>query len=234
MKKLLFIAVTCVMFSACSKKEEVAPGAQVKAAWSSSDKFASWSNGGYTIYNNVWGSGAGWQSIWANSGTNWGVSCNHSGGGIKSYPNNEKWLNKTTGSTSYCGTYFNVSRPSTGAYSSTFDVWANNKRYEVMMWMTKSGSIGAIGSLQASNQSIGGHTWNVYRGWNGSIEVFSFIRTSSLNSGNVDHKAIWNWLQSRGWWNNPTVNNLQFGFEITNTGGTNQSFTCNSRSDWNG
>ena len=36
------------------------------AAWSSSDKWATWSNGGYTIRNDVWGSGAGPQSIWAN------------------------------------------------------------------------------------------------------------------------------------------------------------------------
>src|SRR5690349_8301969 len=43
------------------------------ATWSSSDKWASWSNGGYTIRNDVWGSGAGPQSIWANSYSNFGV-----------------------------------------------------------------------------------------------------------------------------------------------------------------
>ena len=66
------------------------------AAWESCGQWASWSNGGYTLYNNVWGSGAGWQCIWANNGSNWGVSANHgAGGGIKSYPNSTKWLNKT-------------------------------------------------------------------------------------------------------------------------------------------
>ncbi|WP_207756582.1 glycoside hydrolase family 12 protein [Nonomuraea cypriaca] len=28
------------------------------AVWSSSDQWATWTNGGYTLYNNIWGSGA--------------------------------------------------------------------------------------------------------------------------------------------------------------------------------
>jgi hypothetical protein len=57
------------------------------AAWGSSDQWATWNNGGYILYNNIWGSGAGPQSIWANSYSNWGVWANHPNtGGIKSYP----------------------------------------------------------------------------------------------------------------------------------------------------
>jgi hypothetical protein len=205
------------------------------AAWDSCGQWATWSNGGYTLYNNIWGSGAGWQCIWANNGSNWGVTCNHgNSGGIKSYPNSTKWLNKTINNTPWCGTWFSVNRPNNGAYTTTFDVWGNGTQYEVMMWMNRVGAIGPIGSLQASNQNIGGHTWNVYRGSHSGIQVFSFVRTSNTNSANVDHKAVWNWLQNRGWWNNPTINQIQFGFEITNTAGGNASFTCNGRSDWNG
>jgi hypothetical protein len=205
------------------------------AAWESCGQWASWSNGGYTLYNNIWGSGACWQCIWANNGSNWGVTANHgSGGGIKSYPNSTKWLNKNTNNTPWAGTWFSVSVPSSGAYTTTFDVWGNGTQYEVMLWMNKRGAIGPIGSLQASNQSIGGHVWNVYRGSHSGIQVYSFVRTSNTNSGNVDHKAIWNWLQSRGWWNNPYMNQIQFGFEITNTGNQNHSYVVNGRSDWNG
>jgi hypothetical protein len=205
------------------------------AAWDSCDKWAKWNNGGYNVENHVWGSNPGWQCIWANSGVNWGITANHgTSGGVKSYPHNDKFLNKTTGNTPWCGTWFSVSVPNYGAYCTTFDVWANNYSYEVMLWMNKQGAVGPIGSLQASNQSIGGHTWNVYKGSNGSNQVFSFIRTSNTYSGNVDHKAIWNWIQARGWWNNPTIGEMAFGFEITNTGGQNAGFTCNGRSDWNG
>jgi hypothetical protein len=204
-------------------------------AWDSCDKWATWSNGGYTVRNNVWGSNPGWQCIWANNGANWGVSCNHgSSGGIKSYPHNAKWIGRTANSIPWIGTWFSVSRPGTGAYCTAFDIWGNGSQHEIMLWMNKQGAVGPIGSLQASNQSIGGHTWNVYRGNNGSINVMSFIRTSNSNSANVDHKAIFNWVQSRGWWNNPTIGDIQLGFEITNTGNSTQSFTCNGRSDWNG
>lgn len=213
----------------------VAGTAATAIGWDSCAQWANWTNGGYTVYNNIWGSGAGWQCIWANNGSNWGVTCNHgSSGGIKSYPNNSKTLNKTTNNTPWCGSWFSVTRPSNGAYTTTFDVWGNGTQYEIMMWMNKVGAVGPIGSLQASNQNIGGHTWNVYRGSHSGIQVYSFVRTSNTNSANVDHKAIWNWVQNRGWWNNPTIGQIQFGFEITNTSNSNAAFTCNGRSDWNG
>jgi hypothetical protein len=66
----------------------LAAGTAYAAAWSSSDRWGTWSNGGYTIYNDVWGGGAGPQSIWANSYSNWGVSSDQPNtGGVKSYPN---------------------------------------------------------------------------------------------------------------------------------------------------
>jgi hypothetical protein len=209
-----------------------ASSAAVAANWDSCDKWATWTNGGYTLYNNVWGANPGWQCIWANTGSHWRVSCNHgTSGGIKSYPNSNRDLNRSANNVSSCRTTFNVSRHSNGAFTTTFDVWGNGSDYEIMLWMNKVGAVGPIGSLQASNQTIGGHTWNVYKGTNGSIQVFSFIRTSNTNSGTVDHKAIWNWVQNRGWWNNPTIGKRQFGFEITNTGASNASFVVNSRSD---
>jgi hypothetical protein len=235
MSKFLIALAVIASLASCEKKEVNPVTGEVKAVWSSCDKYAQWSADGYKLYNNVWGEGAGWQCIWANNGKNWGVSCNHgTSGGIKSYPNSEKWLNKTTNNTPWCGTWISVNRPNYGAYNTAFDVWANNKQYEIMIWVNKVGAIAPIGSQKYSNQSIGGHTWNVWRGWNGSIDVFSFVRTSNMDEGNIDHKAIWNWAQSKGWWNNPYVQNIQFGFEITNTGGSNASFTQNGRSDWNG
>jgi hypothetical protein len=43
--------------------------------------------------------------------------------------------------------------------------------YEIMLWMNKQGAVGPIGSLQTS-VSVGGHSWNVYKGSNGSNQVF--------------------------------------------------------------
>ncbi|MGW6929194.1 glycoside hydrolase family 12 protein [Lentzea sp. NPDC054927] len=199
------------------------------AAWSSSDKWGTWNNGGYIVRNNIWGGGAGPQSIWANSYSNWGVWANHPNtGGVKSYPHAGKALNKKLSSIGSLRSSFNVSVPGSGAYATTYDIWANNNAYEVMIWMNRTGPVGAIGSRQGTF-SVGGHTWDVYRGSNGANAVFSFLRTSNTSSGSVDLKAVMNWIRTRGWWGDVTVGEVQFGYEITSSSG-GKNFTTNSYS----
>ena len=189
------------------------------ATWGSSDQWATWSNGGYTLYNNIWGSGAGAQSIWANSYSNWGVWANHPNtGGVKAYPNATKFIEKTISSLGSAKSSFNVTVPSGGAYTSAYDIWCNNNSYEIMLWMNKQGAVGPIGTLQTT-ATVGGHSWSVYRGSNGSNAVFSFIRSGNTNAGTVDVKAILTWIQGRGWFGNVTLSRVQFGYEITSSSG---------------
>lgn len=199
------------------------------AAWSSSDKFGSWSNGGYTVRNDVWGGGAGSQSIWANSYSNWGVTANHPNtGGVKAYPHSARNVGKKISALGSLTSSFNVSRPGSGAYTSAYDIWAGGNAYEIMLWMNKQGSVGPIGSQQTS-ASVGGHSWNIYKGTNGSNQVFSFVRTGNTNSGTVDIKAVMNWIKNKGWIGDATMNEVQFGFEITSSSG-GLNFTTNSYS----
>lgn len=197
------------------------------ATFESSDKWATWSNGGYTVRNNVWGGGAGAQSLWANSYSQWGVWANHPNtGGVKSYPHSAKMINRRLSSLGSLTSSFNVSRPNSGAYTAAYDIWANNHAYEIMIWMNKQGAVGPIGSRQTTT-TVGGHTWDVYRGTNGSNEVFSFVRTSNTNAGTVDIKAVMNWIRNSGWYGDVTVGDVQFGFEITSSSG-GLNFTSNS------
>ena len=251
--KNLTIAVVCILTTGSCKKAVVqtagSTSAAVEAAWSSSDKWATWSNGGYTIYNDVWGSGAGAQNIWANSFSNWGVWANHPNtGGIKSYPNSTKYIGKALSSISSCNSSFNVTTPSGGAWEATYDIWDSNNANETMLWMNYTGSAAGSGNVKPisynydasgaaipvyTNVSVGGHTWNVFRGNNGSNNVYSFLRTSKTNSGTVNVLAIQNWIKGKGWFGNMTLGNVQFGFEITSSYGTNGgglNFTCNSYS----
>ncbi len=204
-------------------------GTAQAATWSSSDKWATWSNGGYTVRNNIWGGGAGPQSIWANSYSNFGVWANHPNtGGVKSYPHSAKNVGRKLSGLRSLSSSFNVSRPGSGAYATAYDIWANNNAYEIMLWMNKQGAVGAIGSKQAT-ASVGGHTWDVYRGSNGHNEVFSFVRTSNTNAGSVDVLAVMNWIKNRGWYGDVTIGEVQFGFEITSSSG-GMNFTSNSYS----
>ncbi|MEV8567535.1 hypothetical protein AB0436_18510 [Streptomyces sp. NPDC051322] len=198
------------------------------ATWSSSAQYGTWSNGGYTLYNDVWGGGAGPQTIWANSYSNWGVWANHPNtGGIKSYPNATRYVGKKLSALRSVKSSFNVSVPSSGAYETTYDIWDTNHAYEIMLWMNKTGAVGPLGTSQG-NVSVGGSTWTVYKGSNGSNAVFSFVRTSNTNSSTVDVLAVMNWLKnSKQWLGDVTLGDVQFGYEITSSSG-GLNFSTNS------
>lgn len=202
-----------------------------------------WANttvNGYNVYNNIWGSGAGTQCITVYSQANWYVDANHpDNGGIKSYPNAEKPMDMYVNNMGTVTSSFSVTRPSGGSYSTTYDIWYDNYAYEIMLWMNYTGSVGPISYSygcsgypstacpQATNVTVGGHTWNIYRGTNGSNQVFSFLRTSNTNSGTVDIKAISQWLKNNGWFGNAHLHSVQLGFEISGTSGTQRYAVTN-------
>ena len=195
------------------------PSPAMAATWSSTDRWATWDNGGYTLYNNIWGDGGGPQTIWANSYGNWGVWANHPNtGGVKSYPNATRQVNRRLSSLNSVSSSFNVTVPGTGAYTSTYDIWADDHAYEIMLWMNQTGPIGPIGTFQ-TNATVGGHDWAVYRGSNGSAQVFSFLRRSNTTAGTVDILAIMNWIRARAWFGDVTLSRAQFGYEITSSSG---------------
>ena len=198
------------------------------AVWTSSDKFGTWTDGTYTLNNDVWGRGAGAQTIWANSGTNWGVSSKQRDTrGVKSYPHSGITINKTLSSLNSVTSNFDVSVPASGAYETAYDIWANNYSYEIMLWMNKTGAVGPLGSYQTT-VSVGGYNWDVYSGNNGSNAVFSFLNTGYATSGTVDILAVFKWIQSKGWFGDVTLSYPQFGFEITSTNNTVEDFTANN------
>lgn len=216
----LIIAIVAMLFAASSASA---------AVWWSSAQWGSWTNGGYTLYNDIWGSGAGPQTIWANSYSNWGVWANHPNtGGIKSYPNASIGVNKTLSSLSSVKSSFNVTVPSSGAYETAYDIWANNNAYEIMLWMNKTGAVGPLGTSQGV-LTLNGHTWTVYKGSNGANAVFSFVRNGNTSAGTVDILGIMKWIQGKGWFGNVTLGNVQFGYEITSSSG-GLNFVTNSYS----
>ncbi|UII19670.1 RICIN domain-containing protein [Fulvivirga ligni] len=232
MKKLnaIFIIYLCILTPVLAQN------------YSTCDQWGSWQTNGYTIYNNIWGSGAGSQCLWAYSPSNWGVTANHpTSGGIKSYPNVDYDVNYSVGSMPNITASFNLSRPSSGSYNSAFDIWYNNYAYEVMLWMNWAGAMGPISYNYgcngypssacpvATNVNIGGHTWNLYEGTNGSATVYSFLRTSNTNAATVNITQMSQWLASNGYFSsNTNIHEIQFGFEITSA--SNGNFTVNSYS----
>ena len=239
MKKIvLFFSAACSLV-ACQKTGIIQPAGvqQVDAIWSTTAAFGSFSTNGYDFNNDVWGSGAGPQTLWVNSSSNWGVWSNQPNtGGVKSFPHASKTINETLSSLKSCTSSFNVTPPTTGSFESTYDIWDAANANEIMLWENWRGSVGPISSTYnssgqpvaaATNVNVGGATWNVYRGSNGANAVFSFLKTSTTSSGTVDVRAILLWIESKGWFGNIELGTVQFGFEITSSSG-GLNFTTNS------
>ncbi|KAF4410566.1 MULTISPECIES: hypothetical protein [Streptomyces] len=197
------------------------------AAWETSEQWGTWENGGYTLYNNIWGSGAGSQTIWADSFSDWGVRADHPNtGGIKSYPNAKKVVNRRIADIGSLSSHYDVTVPSSGAYNTSYDIWDTDYDHEIMLWVNQTGAVGPLGSHQA-DVALGGHSWSVYKGDNGSNNVYSFLRTSDSTSGTVDMKPVLDWITEQGWMSaDETIGDVQFGYEITSSAG-GLEFTTN-------
>ncbi len=64
--------------------------------------------------------------------------------------------------------------------------------------------------------TLDGVTYNVYKGWNGSNNVYSFVDTSTVTSGTFNVLDMLKWIQyAKGWMSNETLGKVQFGWEIT-------------------
>src|SRR5580698_5446096 len=145
------------------------------AVYESSAQYASYSTGGYTIYNDEWGSGHGTQTLWVNSATNWGVySTQPDTSGVKSYANESK-------------------------------------------------SMGTV--------TLAGSTWSLYSGNNGSNPTYSLVRSGNETSGTVNLLYLLQYLENtKGYFSDPTLSTVQYGWEISSTGDTQENFTINSYS----
>ncbi len=203
--------------------------------WIACGQWDKWTSGAYTIFNDIWGSGAGPQCITAWNGSHFVVSSTQPAtSGVKSYPNSGFTnLGRTISSLNTFTSSFNITVPSSGDWEVAYDIWVPT---EVMIWMYASGNVGPIAASwdstgkpipSATNVTVGGHTWNVYR-QNGGSNVISFVRTTNTTSSTVDIKALLTWAMNQGWLPNGAIGAVQFGFEISGTGNAPMDFTCNN------
>jgi hypothetical protein len=196
-----------------------------------SGQWAQYSIGGYTIYNDEWGSGHGTQTLWVQSATNWGVfSTQPSTSGVKSYANISKSVGTPLNSLSSATSTFNETNPSSGDWESAYDIWLNGSGIEVMVWTYVSGNVGPLGS-SVGTVSLDGSTWTLYAGNNGSNPTYSFVRSGNETSGTVNILDLLKYLENtKGYFSNPMLSTIQYGWEISGTNNAQQDFTINNYS----
>ena len=148
-------------------------GVPADAAWVATGAWDTWTNNGYTVINDVWGSGAGPQTIWARTGTNWGVVAEHPRtSGVKSYPHTGKTLNRTLSSLGSVRSSFNVTVPGRRRLRDRVRHLGQQQRlrgHDLDEPARRGRPDRGVLRRQrrgpdARNVSVGGHTWNVYRG----------------------------------------------------------------------
>nr|WP_166349172.1 glycosyl hydrolase [Bradyrhizobium barranii] len=208
--------------------------------WSSSAQYGSFSIDGYSWNNDVWGRGAGPQTISVSAVNQWGGWSNQPDtGGIKSYPHEGFNVGKPLSSINTLISNFNQEVPTSGAWDVAYDIWDSSNQYEIMLWTNYTGNPDGGGNVKPisykyassgaaipiyTNVDVGGATWNVFQGEN-HHKVISFLRTSKTNSGTVDIKSVLQWIKSKGYFGEINVGNVQYGVEITSSpGGMNFNF----------
>ncbi|OLN95239.1 putative xyloglucan-specific endo-beta-1,4-glucanase A 2 [Colletotrichum chlorophyti] len=179
------------------------------------DQWGSATTGTYTVYNNLWGASsadAGGKQCTTLTGLSssklqWSTTWSWSGGpyNVKSYANAVVTISKkalsaigsipSTWNWSYQGTGLvaNVAYDLFTASTAT-----GSPEYEVMIWL---GALGGAGPISATGSTIAtptvaGKKWNLYKGTNGQMTVFSFVAPSNVESFSGDLKEFITYLIS--------------------------------------
>jgi hypothetical protein len=105
-------------------------------------------------------------------------------------------------------------------YDAAYDIWLDPSpkrdgvnQQEIMIWFNRQGSIQPIGSV-VGTATIGGRTWEVWRGSNGSNAVVSYVAPSPISSWSFSVLDFINDVKNRGaitssWY----LTSIQAGFE---------------------
>jgi cellulase/cellobiase CelA1 len=112
-----------------------------------------------------------------------------------------------------------------GTYNASYDIWLDPtprrdgvNQQEIMIWFNRQGPIQPIGSV-VGNANIGGRTWEVWRGSNGSNNVISYVAPSAISSWSFSVLDFINDTRNRGLITNSWyLTSIQAGFEPWNGG----------------
>ncbi|MGW8632748.1 GH12 family glycosyl hydrolase domain-containing protein [Streptomyces sp. NPDC055793] len=189
--------------------------------------------GRYVVQNNRWGSSAT-QCVTA---TDSGFRVAQADGSVptngapKSYPSVFNGCHYTTCSpgTSLPARLNTVSSaPSSisygfvgdAVYNASYDIWLDPtprtdgvNQTEIMIWFNRVGPIQPIGS-PVGTATVGGRTWEVWSGGNGSNDVLSFVAPSAISSWSFDvmdfvRATVARGLAGNDWY----LTSVQAGFE---------------------
>jgi len=223
--KILFLVIAGILGTTSSSHAQI---------YSSCDRWATFTAGDWTIYNNVWGNKRrDTQCLYVYNINSWYVNTKQDRGGVKSYPNTSVRPQTPLAQMQSARLTYNTTSPvSTSGYwwNWTTDIWSTNGDDEIMVFTSWYPSAGGWGTKIRTNVTIGGilyaEVWQANPGWN----VLQLIPAQQSISGSLDCLAIWRWCAAEGLLTNTNFDTMQFGVEVTSTNNTWQTFRLNSYS----
>jgi hypothetical protein len=193
--------------------------------WKSSARFGSWNNRGFIVYNNEWNQSAGPQTIWAYSYNHMGAESTQPAGNtaVETYPCVQKnYSNPGVSSFRLIRNGFTESMPAHSGLDAEAadDVWLNNYKLEVMIWVDNNG--------QRPSGNVIGHTTiygQHFAVWHGGTD-FTFALDHRETTGVTHILSAIRWLIHNGDVpSNATLTQVNFGWEIASTDGKPLDFT---------
>jgi hypothetical protein len=105
-------------------------------------------------------------------------------------------------------------------YDAAYDIWLDPtpktngvNQTEIMIWFNKQGAIQPVGTA-TGNVTLGGRSWQVWTGNNGSNNVVSYVAPSAIGSWNFSVLDFINDTKNRGYATNSWyLTSIQAGFE---------------------
>ena len=191
----------------------------------------------FDLFNNEWNTSAnpGPQTICGNSESNWEVTSNQRAGNtaVLTYPSVQVNYNSQNG---YALSRFSSMTSSWAEHlpsvsgldaEAAYDIWLNDLNKEVMVWVDNHGQTPAGSKVAA--YSVSGATWDLYVTSDNSY--MAFVREGNADSGSVDLFTLLKNLERRGLLSSSdTLWQVNFGFEISSTGGRQASFSVTNYS----
>ncbi|MGV9941385.1 GH12 family glycosyl hydrolase domain-containing protein [Streptomyces sp. NPDC003401] len=189
--------------------------------------------GRYVVQNNRWGTSAP-QCVTA---TDTGFRLTQADGSVptngapKSYPsvfNGCHYTNCSPGTnlparlSGIAGAPSSISYGFVGdaVYNASYDIWLDPtprtdgvNRTEIMIWLNKVGPVQPIGA-QVGTATVGGRSWQVWTGGNGTNDVISFVAPSAISGWSFDvmdfvRETVRRGMAQNDWY----LTSIQAGFE---------------------
>jgi hypothetical protein len=191
------------------------------------------------VNNEVWNTTeSGPQSIHVCSAKSWYVVANHPKPGadrhsIKSYPDTQKlFSNPRIGSFNTVTSTWAHEAPAVGEWNASYDIWLNNWNTELMIWTDhryggdRPAPLPPGDAQETATVTIDGQPYKAWRRSNGSY--IALVMDPMRSSGSVDLKKVFDWLVSKNWLQSTnTLQAIDYGIEIADTGGVPRTFYLN-------